>query len=97
MSSEWYLKFTRGEDTYYIYTSREETGAMIKRKLSQYTGMKVNEMRLVIPRYYMRRFENQQTVREMMLENGESLIVLFRNRETGIFEQPTMSLGPLDD
>ena len=95
MERAWYVKIRHGDDTYYVYTHREETGADLKRKLSRYTGLKVNEMRLVIPRCLNRAINNEQTLRQVMVECGETLLVLFRSRETGIFERA--ELGELAD
>ena len=89
------MKIRHGDDLYYIYTNRDETGADLKRKLSRYTGLQVNEMRLVIPRYLNCVINNKQTLRQVMIQSGETLVALFRSRETGIFERA--DLGELAD
>ena len=90
MTDNLYLKITHHDDTYFIMTNKMETGAEVKRKLAPLTGKKVNEMRLVVPRLRNQPFENVHSVRQILIENGEQIIMLFRDKDTGAFEKPKL-------
>lgn len=83
---ELYLVIKRNDDVYYIWADFTSKGREVKRELARYTGQRICDMRLVIPRLNNAVFDDNRTVSQEMLENGDKLLVFYRNPQTGKFE-----------
>lgn len=83
---EMYLAIRHNDDIYYIWTDSTAKCCEVKRQLARYTGKRICDMRLVIPRLSNSIFADNHTVKDEVLQNGEKLFVRYRIPETGKFE-----------
>lgn len=81
-----YVKIKRKNVTYFLYVTRETTARQIKRMMKQFTGRKIHDIHFTIPRYNYRKFHDTLTLEQMILENGETLLMQMRIIGTDDFE-----------
>jgi hypothetical protein len=81
-----YVKIKRNNVTYFLYITQETTGREIKRMMRQFTGKKIHDIHFVIPRYGNRKFHDRLSFEQLILQNGETLVMTLRKAGTDDYE-----------
>jgi hypothetical protein len=81
-----YLRIKRHNITYFLYVTQEMTGREIKRMMRQFTGRKIHDIHFVVPRYGNRKFNDRLTFEQMILQNGEILLMQLRKPGSDDYE-----------
>jgi hypothetical protein len=81
-----YVKVKHNNITYFLYITQETTARDIKRQMRQFTQRKIHDIHFVIPRYANRKFHDRLSFEQMILHNGETLIMLLRKPGTDDYE-----------
>ena len=82
----WYIKVKRREMTYFLYVTQETTSREIKRSLKEFVNRRIHQMQLTIPRYGDRVFRDTLTMEQVLLQNGETLVLQLQQQGSDTFE-----------
>ena len=91
-----YVKVKHHNVTYFLYVQRDTTAMEIKRMMKQFTNRRIHDIHLTIPRYNNRKFFDTLTFEQMILENGETLLMQLRFPKTDNYETIEQVTGDYD-
>jgi hypothetical protein len=91
-----YVKVKRNNVTYFLYITQETTARDIKRMMRQFTDRKIHDIHFVIPRYGNRKFHDRLSFEQMILHNGETLLMTLRKPGTDDYETLDEITGDYD-
>jgi hypothetical protein len=91
-----YIRVKRNNITYFLYITQETTGRDIKRMMRQFTQRKIHDIHFVIPRYGNRKFHDRLSFEQMILVNGEILLMQLRKPGTDDYDTVEEITGEYD-
>jgi hypothetical protein len=80
--SRWYVKVKHENDFYCLIVTPSTTYIVLRRKLAMITGQRVHDMRLHLPDFGNRVFEDRHSLDQARLGDGTSLIMVYCIRGT---------------
>jgi hypothetical protein len=91
-----YVRVKRKSQTYVLYVTQETTARDIKRMMRQFTQRKIHDIHFVVPRYGNRKFHDRLSFEQMILQNGEVLLMQLRKPGTDDYETVEEVTGEFD-
>jgi hypothetical protein len=91
-----YIRVKHNNITYFLYITQDTSGRDIKRMMRQFTQRKIHDIHFVLPRYQNRKFHDRLTFEQMILQNGEILLMQLRKPGTDDYETVEEVTGEFD-
>lgn len=91
-----YVRIKHHNITYFLYVQRETTSMDMKRMMKQFTNRKIHDIHFTIPRYNNRKFFDTLSFEQMLLENGEIILMQLRFPHTDNYESIEEVTGDYD-
>ena len=91
-----YVRIKHHNVTYFLYVQRETTAMEMKRMMKQFTKRKIHDIHFTIPRYNNRKFFDTLSFEQMLLENGEIILMQLRFPHSDNYESIEEVTGNYD-
>lgn len=91
-----YVKVKHHNKTYFLYVTRDTTAMDMKRMMKQFTNRKIHDIHFTIPRYNNRKFFDTLSFEQMILQNGETILMQLRFPKSDNYETIEQVTGDYD-